>query len=323
MAQSYETNQRLPFLVCCAALGLLLLLLWLPVRIGLAQPPAPQDSRGAQFFPYLEYRFTVPEAQADAVWEYLLAHFGPKAKPRAAETQIVEEQLTDLYFDTPQQELRRRNLALRQRLFISAEGRKQHLQLLLPPPPHSALGKEVRFRQNKRPDKGKAFTNHPVLKLLRTKDRPRLDSLLRPYQIAPEALQTALEINQDRRQFQVRRQGEPWLTLTLTHLVVQAPERQRIELQLQADPNTLRNASAAQQQQLVNATQNLVRQFKKEFPELEQVREQEYGAMAALRQQPVKHRLDKKVVFGVSIVVLAVTLVLVQQFRRKPLYPIG
>ena len=320
MAQSYKTNQRLPFPVF-SHLSWFLLLFFSVFHAAQGQQTAPKDSRGAEFFPYLAYRFTVPESQADAVWEYLRQSFGPE-KESAGETEIEEEQLTDLYFDTPQQELLRRNLALRQRFFISADGRKEHLQLLLPPPPDSAMGKEVRFRHNKKPDKGAAFTTHPVLKLLRAKDRPVLDSLLKMYRLRPEALGIVLEVNQDRRRMHVRRQGNAWLTITLTQLIVQAPEHQNLELQIQADPAALKNGSKAQQQQLIKATKALAQQFQAQFPELKRVHKQEYALMESLHKKPAQQKINPKVAVGVTLLVVIIVIVVVRQFRRKPVSPI-
>ncbi len=326
MAQSYKTNQRSPFKVW-PVIGLLFLCLKLLSCNAFAQTPnapkpapkAQTDTRGAAFFPHYEYRFSLPEDQANAVWKYLLTNFINNQKdPGAAAAGIEEEHLTDLYFDTPKRELLRQNLALRQRLSISGEGRKQHLQLLLPPQPDSVFGSEVKFRHNKRPDKGASFTNHPVLKVLRTKDRPVLDSLLRPFQIKPQRLEIVLEVNQDRRRIHLRNRGNDWLLITLTALQVQAPAHERIQLQVQADPNTLNAALPPVRKKLAAEADALAQKLQQEFPELKREKNQEYAIMEKLKSTPSRQRVNAKVVFGVSLLVLILTVVLVRRFRQKP-----
>ena len=281
------------------------------------------DTRQAQIFPHYEYRFAVPKEQADAVWEYLQENYAPIKNPQnPTATGIEEEQLTDLYFDTPDKKLLKQNLALRQRLFISVEGRKRHLQLLMPPRSGFGAGREADFKQNKRPDKGKSFTSHPLLKLLRTKDRPVLDSLLKPYRITASSLETSLEINQDRRRLPVMKNGNPWLIITLTHLEVQAPTHRQIQLQIQADPDAMNHASPAVLQQLITATNATAKQFTEKFPELKQERNQEYAVMERLHNMPDKQKVSSKAVFGISFLVLILAILLYRKFRKKPVQAI-
>jgi hypothetical protein len=278
-----------------------------------------KDARKAEIFPHYQYRFAVPETQADTLWKYLQQNFAPLKDPQNPKnTGIEEEQLTDLYFDTPDKKLLNRNLALRQRLFISAEGRKQHLQLLIPARPGAVLEYQAIFKHNKRPDKGKAFTSHPLLKLLRKKDRPLLDSLLRLHQIEVNSLQTALEISQDRRRFPVMKNRNAWLIITLTHLEVQAPEQQHIQLQIEADPEALKHADPAVLQQLMKATDALAKQFTDRFPALKQERKQEYAVMTAIQKKPPVQKFSTKAVFGISFLVLILAALLYSKFRKKP-----
>jgi len=316
MPQSYKTNQRFTFLRS-SRFFLLVLLAGISTFTLASQKPASKDSRGAEFFPHYEYRFNVPVNQTDALWKYILA-LVPKENQNDA---LEDENLTDLYFDTPNQALRDQNMALRQRLSISGEGRKENLQLLMPMQTGSLFGYEVRFKHNKHPDKGSSFTNHPVLKLLRSKDRPVLDSLLRSYQIKTAALETALEINQDRRRLHLRNHGNDWITVTLTALRIQAPDHTIYQLQIQADPGTMQQLSPKARQQLIKATDALVHKFRKQFPELKPETRQEYKVMEALHHQPAVQKVNTKVVFAVFFLVLILTVILVRHFRRKPVKP--
>lgn len=321
MAQSYKTIRCATFPVWG---WFTLALVWgiLFPAAGAQQPKKPKkiDTRQAEIFPHYEYRFAVPKDQADAVWEFLLQNFAPPEDQHYPKfTGIEEEQLTDLYFDSPDKKLLKQNLALRQRLYISSEGIKQRFQLLLPPRSGSAFGYEVAFRRNKRPDKGKAFTSHPLLKLLRKKDRALLDSLLKLNQIEINSLNTALEINQDRRQIPIVKNGNAWLLLTLTKLEVQAPQQQQIQLQIQADPEAMKQANPAVLQQLIRATDKLAQQFTAKFPELKPEKKQEYVVMAALQKIPQHQKVSPKAVFGISFVVLILAVLLYSKFRKKPL----
>lgn len=317
MPQSYKTNRRLFFLQGCR-LFLLFTLASLPVKSQAGQKPGKQDGRRAEFFPHYEYRFTVPVEQTDAVWKYILTALTPEENPDQA---LEDENLTDLYFDTPTKTLRDHNLALRQRLFISGEGRKDYLQLLIPNQADSLFGYEVRFKHNKRPDKGGAFTSHPVLKLLRSKDRPLLDSLLGLYQIKTHELETALEVNQDRRRLHLRNRGTDWVTVTLAVLRVQVPEHNRYQLQIQADPGTMQQASPGTRQKLIKATDEVAHRFRKQFPDLQPDSRQEYVVMDALRRTPAIQKINSKVVFAVFLLAVIVTVILVRYFRRKPIQP--
>ena len=318
MAQSYKTIRCAIFSVW----GWLLLVLGFGALFteASAQKPGKIDTRKAEIFPHYEYRFAVPKNQADAVWEFLQQNFAPpKDQQYPRSTGIEEEQLTDLYFDTPDKKLLKQNLALRQRLYISAEGIKTRLQLLTPAQSGSAFGYEANFRRNKQPDKGKAFTSHPLLKLLRNKDRALLDSLLKRNQIEINSLNTALEVNQDRRQLPIVKNGNAWLLLTLTHLQVQAPQQQHIQLQIQADPEALKHANQEVLQQLIQATDALAKQFKAKFPELKQEKEQEYEVMVELQKKPHVQKVSTKAVFGISFLVLILAVFLYSKFRKKPL----
>src|SRR6476620_4136129 len=106
MPQSYKTIQRFTF-IRRSRFFLLVLLAGISTWAQAAQKPASKDSRGAEFFPHYEYRFNVPVNQTDALWKYILA-LVPKENRNDA---LEDENLTDLYFDSPAQVLRDLNMA--------------------------------------------------------------------------------------------------------------------------------------------------------------------------------------------------------------------
>src|SRR5690606_5276112 len=125
------------------------------------------------------------------------------------------------------------------RIIFSREDRKERIQLIFPPSGSAETGRIIVFRHNRKPDKGTGFTTHPLLKLLRNKDRPVLDSLLKRLKIAPEKLKPVLEITETRRQLQLQKNQSAWVVFTFTQLRSAAPEYEFQEIQISPDNKLL------------------------------------------------------------------------------------
>ncbi|MFC5270714.1 hypothetical protein [Adhaeribacter terreus] len=230
------------------------------------------SKRGTQFFSHFSYRFLVPEAQTKMLWLILERKYAAALPPE-------EDTVTDFYFDDEKQTLQRRDMLLRHRLIISREGQKERIELLLPGKDKAQTGKQIVFRHNRKPDKGTGFTTHPLLKLIRKKDRPVLDSLLKPLQIDPETIKPSLEISQHRKQLHLQKQNSDWITISLAQLRSENPEHVAWELQIIPDRKLLTYASANVKKELLQDSKQLAASLKKQFPALQEQPQQEYLSM--------------------------------------------
>jgi hypothetical protein len=162
MAQSYKTILRFFCPVCRLVL---LLLLFFPATAAQQKQPV-KAAATFQVLKHQTYRFSIPSEQAaETTWKFIHNRYGSGKLPAGFTSQTQQQNILNFYFDTKNQYLFNRNLMLRQRLFLTSDGRHEILQLLLPAAGNAAS--EIVFKVNKKPDKGKAFTNHPFLKLVR------------------------------------------------------------------------------------------------------------------------------------------------------------
>ena len=72
---------------------------------------------------------------------------------------------------------------------------------------------------------------------------------------------------------------------------------------------------------MLEATNALAKKFQTEFPALKFDKRQEYLIMAELHDRPAVQRINTKVVFAAAFLVLIITVLLVNKFRRKPGQP--
>jgi hypothetical protein len=313
MLQSYKTIKRaaLSEIIRKQLLGLGLFCFMTVAAFGLQ---ISGSKRGTQFFAHFSYRFLVPENQTETIRNYFREHYALSSKASAARK---EEVLTEFYFDDEKQTLLKQHVVLRHRINLSGEGRKERIGLVLPPTANAATGKEVVFRHNRKPDKGAGFTTHPLLKLLRAKDRPVLDSLLQPFQMQAEDLKPVLEIIQRREQFHLQKQNSNWLTITLTQCSTADQENVNCEIQIEPDKKLLTFASAAVKKQLLQETEHLAASLKKQFPELKEQTQSEYASLWKAAQTEPK-RAWSETVFTLAILALAgVVFWFFRHFKRQ------
>ena len=287
MPQSYKTILR--FVYACSRLALLTGLLLVLTSGRQAQPP--KAPAALQLLKHQAYHFSVPVGQTEAIWKFITNRYGARL-PAPYTAQPAEQNVIDLYFDTKHYNLLRQNLVLRQRLTISPEGRHEFVQLLLPT--GKTTQAEVIFKTNKKPDKGRNFTTHSLLKLIRSKDRSALDSLLKNYEIETETLRPVLEVTQQQKTLQMRRSGADWVMLSLAEVHSEAPEHQYTELRVQPDPELLTHATPSQQAALLKTADTLTQALRKNLPGLRQLDQNEYANMVkARRNAPVGFQYSK------------------------------
>ncbi|HSI91390.1 MAG TPA: hypothetical protein VK927_09765 [Adhaeribacter sp.] len=308
MVQSYKTISRfLPGLFS----GLALLSVLISMS-ALAQTK-PVNRRGFQQFTAYSYRFALPEAQAGEVWKYL-----QQQSPHKPGGRPDEDNLIDLYFDSGGQQLLKQGVILRERLFISGAGRKQVVQLIIPAPQQPGQTYQLEFRPNRKPDKGRGFTTHSLLKLIRTKDRPALDSLLQPYQVRATELKPVLEITRNRRQLYLRR-GNTGLVVSFSQLKSEAPEHVYTELEISPDRKTFTQSQPDGQQQLMATTRALAQQLQQKFPALEPETRSQYQKMVELRKSISPGFSRTKVIFGLVLLLGMVGFYFLRKKFRKDL----
>ncbi|MBK0404297.1 hypothetical protein I5M27_14970 [Adhaeribacter sp. BT258] len=261
MLQSYKTIKRaaLSQIIRKRILVAGLLLFMAMAALGLQ---VTGSKRGTQFFVHFTYRFLVPEKQTKTLWRFLEKNYATALPPE-------EDTVTDFYFDDDKQTLLRQNMMLRRRLIISREGRKDRTECIFPGNGPAPNGQLVVFRHNRKPDKGTGFTTHPLLKLIRKKDRPVLDSLLKPLRINPETLKPVLEITQHRKQLHLQKNNSAWISVSLAQLRSETPAYTAWELQIIPDRKFLTHASADVKKELLQDCKQLAATLKKQFPELQ------------------------------------------------------
>ena len=310
MPQSYKTNRRIS-----DALGrwygfnvLLLLCLFFGNQTLAAKKKA---LPGYQVFTNYEYRFALPSEKAEAIWEHVLHRYSAPNLRKDFTSGVKEQNIIDLYFDNEDQALLQQELMLRHRLFISGEGRKERLQFLVPEAEKTT--QTYLFRQNRKPDKGANFTDHPLLKLIRAKDRPVLDSLLRKFDISAQNLQPVLEVTQQEKRLHLRRQGNEWVSIAVAQFSTEAPERHLAELQIWVDQQP---ANKAQLKQQKFTTDTLAASLQKLF-NLQPETTTEYTAITRAREHEQPGFTRTKALAGTTLLVGMAAYFIFRKLRKK------
>jgi hypothetical protein len=311
MPQSYKTNRRISgapgrcywFTAC-------LLLFTLSAYNSQAAKPK-KALPGYQVFTSYEYRFALPPEKAEAIWENLLHRYSAPNLPSGFTSSMKEQNIIDLYFDDEKQTLLQQELMVRQRLLISGEGRKERLQFLVPEAEKTM--QTYIFRQNRKPDKGANFTDHPLLKLVRAKDRPVLDSLLRKFEIRAQNLQPVLEVTQQEKRLYLRRQGNEWVSIAVAQFSTEAPEHHFAELQIRVNQQP---ANQAQLQGQKFTADTLAASLQKLF-NLQPETSTEYAAITKNRQQETPGFTKTKALAGTTLLVGMAAYFIFRKIRKK------
>lgn len=279
-----------------------------------AAQAAPQKSQDRfQVFTQYEYRFPVPEEKADQIWEQITRRYAGSGLRQGFTANITEQHIIDLYFDDEKHSFLEKNLALRQRLYISGDGRKATVQFLVSKGNnHSEV---YIFKENRKPDKGAAFTTHPLLKLVRSKDRPALDSLLKSFKIPATALSPALEVMQQEKSLQLRRQGTDWVTLVLVQGATEVPERHFTELQVRVSQQ-LAKIPEKQLAQLRFTADTIAASLQK-HTKLHPETGTEYASIIKARQHEQPGFTRTKALAGTVLLVGMVSYFIFRKLRRK------
>ncbi|KAA9331951.1 hypothetical protein [Adhaeribacter soli] len=311
MPQSYKTNRRVSgvpgrwFRVAAC-----LLLFTLSAYNSQAAKPK-KALPGYQVFTSYEYRFRLPQPEAAAAWEKIRLRYSAPNLPSGFTSDVKEQNIIDLYFDDEKQALLEQELMLRHRLFISGEGRKERLQFLVPEAERTT--QTFIFRQNRKPDKGANFTDHPLLKLLRAKDRPALDSLLRKCDISAQNLQPVLEVTHREKRLYLRRQGNEWVSIALAQYSTEAPEHHFAELQIRVNQQP---ANKAQMQGQKFTVDTLAASLQKLF-NLQPETSTEYAALTKNREQESPSFTRTKALAGTTLLVGMAAYFIFRKLRKK------
>jgi hypothetical protein len=304
MFQSYKTNRCWP-----ASLVWLFLLTALQPLLLAAKPTA---RREWQQFLHYEQTFLVPEVQKDPLWEYVLQRYSINTGKISSEHS--EFQSSYQYFDNTTHSLKDKQLVLFQQTLFAVEGQQQQVELWQKRNTDWLI---TVFKDNKKPDKGKKFTNHPLLKLLRSKDRPGLDSLLQQWQINSADLSPVLETTQHQYRLILRLHGSDWLVLTLREVQSEAPGHLFYELNIQPDRKYYTSSTPARRLQVKAAADTLANHLKKQFPDLLPEHRNSYLKMLQVRQTDPPGLIGNKILFATLLLVAFLLFFFLKQPVRK------
>lgn len=269
-----------------------------------------------------EYKLSVPDRQAAALWVYLTRTYGKDGIKKLGQpytSEIAEETFVDTYFDDPDHTLLNNHSGLRYRMrFINNQLEKQVIQLKLSQNGESGLVREeVKFKFNKKPDEGAGFTDHPFLKLVRPKDRPSLDSALAPFGIKGEQLAAAVELTQLRKRVYIFENGEPFATLTHDLVSSEAPACSFTELEIELNEKRFTAASEAERQRMQAVVESIKKDILTAFPAVKQDQTPKYNKMYALREKQPHLQFSSTVAWGSMTLLLLMTgTYIVRRVRR-------
>lgn len=244
-----------------------------------------------------EYKLLVPQGSVERLWKFLIS-FRPKPpvtspvnRPLKADSST--EFFTDVYFDTPdflllagQNGLRHRSRSIPGNKNNRKDGR-QLIQIKLQIPGEATSRKEIKFPVKYYDDGSGAWEDtHPVVGLIRRKDRQAFIERMNEEHIPWQELRESFTIEQRRRRIYISDSLGVLFSITLDEGTVDRWGAHTAFTEVEAEINEIRYTSAvpAERAYLENMQAEIFALITRNFPEVKVDQTPKYNkAMMALR----------------------------------------
>lgn len=241
-----------------------------------------------------EFKLSVPDAQKDAVRDYLKVRYGTGSDSILPEfgdeftARISDEGFVDHYFDTPDLDLIRMESGVRQRQrwnLVDPINDPKHGRQLLQVKLRRADDRnplnrtEVKFDIDPPTHRMDSLDKHPLMGLVSRNDRPDLMTSLEMYGIDAASMRPTLTIEQRRWRVYVSRAGTAFATLTLDEVksAWHAWKVAFVELEIELNEIAYTESSPQARTEMEAFTRRMTEDIRSAFPSIKQDQTPKYN----------------------------------------------
>ena len=253
----------------------------------------------------LSNRFAVPDAQADALWQYLTRQYNTanvkKLYPHLS-AQTSEQLFTDVYLDDAEQSLLQNQAAVLLRKPTSGQG-LMHVALELP----KKLA-DQNFRKFTLSYSQPDFIEN-WLPALKPEQQAFVRDALSNFGLSQAELESKLELQQNQRQIRISENGQVLLEVTQQIVSTQKPACRFTELEI---------TQVAQSKTAANLHQDILKQLHTQFPLMQPETVSQYGKMAALHAERPQLLVSSTVGWlGLALLFSSMSMLVIRRHRKR------